>query len=64
MRTEDTTWINFQAAHMCVESERGREMDLSLSPPLPLKEKFSIYQKLCDLLDLREKVDKSDTNSS
>ena len=41
--------------------EGDRDGSLSL-PPLYLKEEFSIYQKLCDLLDLREKVDKSDTN--
>ena len=34
---------------------------LSCSPALPLKEKFSLYQKLWDLLDQREEVDKRDT---
>ena len=41
---------------VCVDRER----DLSLSPHL--KEEFSLYQKLWDFLDFREKVDKSDTN--
>ena len=33
---------------------------MNLLPPLPLKDEFSLYQKYWDLLDYREKVDKSD----
>ena len=43
------------------ERERARERDDSLSSPLTLKDEFSLYQKLWDWLDYREKVDKSDT---
>ena len=34
---------------------------LCISLPLPIKEEFSLYQKLWDSLDYREKVNKSDT---
>ena len=40
-----------------------RERCIFLSPPLPLKEEFSLYQKLWDSLDYREKVDKSNTKT-
>ena len=44
-----------------------RSLSLSLSlylcPPLRLKEEFSQYQKLWNLLDYREKVKKSETKS-
>ena len=40
---------------------RDREIEKYLSLPLPLKEEFSLYQQLWDLLDYGEKVDKSDT---
>ena len=36
---------------------------LCISLPLPLKEEFSLYQKLWDSLDYREKVDKGDTKN-
>ena len=36
-------------------------MMINITLSLPLKEEFSLYQKLWDLLDYREKVDKSDT---
>ena len=36
--------------------------NVSLSPPFPLKEEFTLNQKLRDSLDYREEVDKSDTN--
>ena len=45
------------------ERERERERCISLSPSLPLKEEFFLYQKLWDLLDYGEKVDKSATNN-
>ena len=42
--------------------ERERKMSLSLSlSPLPPKKEFSLYHKLWDSLDKREKIDKSDT---
>ena len=45
---------------MCPNKEREREREKAF-PPLPLKEEFSLYQKLWDSLDYGEKVDKSDT---
>ena len=36
---------------------------LCISLPLPIKEEFSLYQKLWDSLDYREKVDKGDTKN-
>ena len=45
-----------------IEVERERDRCTSLSPPHPLSEEFSLYQKLWDWLDYRKKVDKSDTN--
>ena len=45
---------------LSTEREKEREREMNLLPPLPLKEEFSLYQKYWDLLDYREKVDKSD----
>ena len=53
---------SLSAVH-CVERGVG-ERDKCLiekSLHLPLKEEFSLFQRLCDSLDKREKVDKSDT---
>ena len=40
---------------------RTLSMYLCLSPPLPPKDEFSLYQKQWDSLDQREKFDKLDT---
>ena len=42
-------------------TEKKKYLFLSLSLPLLLKEKFSLFQKFWDSLDYREKVKKSDT---
>ena len=47
-------------------SKKNIQKSLCISlflPPLPLKDKLSLQQKLWDLLDYKKKVNKSDTNN-
>ena len=56
---------HFYASIEITDASLFLSLSLSLSlPPLPLKKRFFINQKLWDLLDLREKVDKRDPNIS